>query len=182
MPKDPHDNISNTSSQNYVNPVNYEPINLDTGLTQDSVHTVFEFIEGKVDNYYTKPPITYDSKEEVQFLSIDESRTVDSQDELELWEPVEIPDIPTRIADEQVIEEFMLEEEETDFQSIDECNIVELQDKREIEECIVSEPAEVPDISIRFIEEQEIEESINEEECMKEEISDIILPEMCSAD
>ena len=79
------DNISNTSSQNNVNPVNYEPINLDTGLTQDSVHTVFEFIEGKVDNYYTELPINYDSKEEVQFLSLDESKTVDSQDELELW-------------------------------------------------------------------------------------------------
>ena len=52
LTKDPHDNIGNTSSQNYVNPVNYEPIYLDTGLTQVSVHTVFEFIEGKVDNYY----------------------------------------------------------------------------------------------------------------------------------
>ena len=99
-----------------------------------------------------------------------------------MWEPVEIPYIPTRVTDEQVIEEFMLEEEETDFQSIDECKIVELQDKQEIEECIVSEPVEVPDMSITVVEEQEIEESINKEECMKEEISDVILPEMCSAD
>ena len=165
-----------------MNPINYEPINLDTSLTQDSAHTVFEFIEGKVDNYYTKTPITYDSKEIVQVLSIDESITVDSQDEIELWEPVEMPDIPTRIADDQVIEKFMLEEEETDFQGIDECNIVELQNKQEIEECVVSEPVEVPDIPIRVVKEQEIEESIKEEECMKEESSDIILPEMCSTD
>ena len=37
-------------------------------------------------------------------------------------------------------------------------------------------------MSVRVIEEQEIEESINEEECMKEEISDIMQPEMCSTD
>ena len=154
LTKDPYDNISNTGSQNNVNPVNYKPIDLDTGLTQDLVHTVFEFIEGKLDNYYIQCTITYDSKEEVQFLSIDESKTVYSQDELELWEPVEIPDIPTRITDEQVIKEFMLEDEETDFQSIDECKIVELQDKWEMEEWVVSEPVEVPDMSIRVIEEQ----------------------------
>ena len=129
LTKDHHNNISNTSSQNYVNPVNYKPMNLDTGLTRDPVHTVFKFVEGKVDNYYTEHLITYDSKEEVQFLTIDESKTVDSQDELDLWEPLEMPYIPTRIADEQVIEEFMLEEEETDFQSIDEWKTVELQDK-----------------------------------------------------
>ena len=35
LTKDPHDNISNTSSQSNVNPGNYEPINLDTGLMQD---------------------------------------------------------------------------------------------------------------------------------------------------
>ena len=46
-----------------------------------------------------------------------------------------------------------------------------------MEECIV----EMPDIPIRVTEEKEIEESIKEEECIKE-ISDIILPEMCSTD
>ena len=51
LTKEPHDNINNTSLQNCVNPVNYAPINVDTGLTQDSVGTVF--VEGKVDNYYT---------------------------------------------------------------------------------------------------------------------------------
>ena len=46
-----------------------------------------------------------------------------------MWEPVEMSDIPTKITNEQVIEEFMLEEGEMDFKSIDECKIVELQDK-----------------------------------------------------
>ena len=41
LTKDPHDIIGNTSSQNYLNPVNYEPINLGTGLMQYIVHTVF---------------------------------------------------------------------------------------------------------------------------------------------
>ena len=36
-------------------------------------------------------------------------------DELELWEPVEMPDTPTRLADGLIIEGFMLEEEEIDF-------------------------------------------------------------------
>ena len=43
-----------------------------------------------------------------------------------------------------------------------------------------SQLVEVPDKSIRVIEEQE--ESINEEKVMKEEIRDIILSEMCSTD
>ena len=32
LTKEPHDNINNTNSQNYVNPVSYAPINVDTGL------------------------------------------------------------------------------------------------------------------------------------------------------
>ena len=35
LTKDHHDHISNTSSQSNVNPLSYEPINLDIGLTQD---------------------------------------------------------------------------------------------------------------------------------------------------
>ena len=89
---------------------------------QDSVHTVFEFVEGKVDNYYTENPITCDSKEEVQIQSIDKSITVDSQDELDLWKPVEIPDTLTKFADGQILEEFMLEEE-IEFQGIDKCKM-----------------------------------------------------------
>ena len=41
-----------------------QPINVDTGLTQDSLDTVF--VEGKVDNYYTEMTITCDSEEEVK--------------------------------------------------------------------------------------------------------------------
>ena len=88
LTKDLHDIIGNTISQNYVNPVNYKPTNVDTSLIPDSVHTVFEFIEGKVDNYYTETPITYDSEEETEIQVIDECKTVDLQDELDLWKPV----------------------------------------------------------------------------------------------
>ena len=73
-----------------MNPVNYAPINVDTGLTQDSVDTVL--VEGKVDNYYTETTITFDSEEEVQIQNIEEGNiTVDSHDELGLWEPEQIP-------------------------------------------------------------------------------------------
>ena len=82
LTKVPHDNINNTSSQNYVNPVHYAGINLDTGLTQDSVDTVF--VEGKVDNYCTENTITCDSEEEVQIQNIEEGNiTVDSHDKLD---------------------------------------------------------------------------------------------------
>ena len=52
---------------------------------------------------------------------------------------VEMPDIPIRIADDQVIEEFMLEE--IDFQGINKCKTVELQvaDESELEECMQEE-------------------------------------------
>ena len=65
-----------------------------------------------------------------------------------------MPDIPTRITDDQVIEEFMLEE--IDSQCIDECKIVKLQD-----------------VPIKVVNEQELEE------CMQEEVvSDMTLPEI----
>ena len=71
--KDPHVNVSNTGFQNNVNPVNCEPVDFDTGLMQDSVCTVIEYVEGKVDNYYTETPVTFDSKEEedIDFHRID---------------------------------------------------------------------------------------------------------------
>ena len=101
-----------TSSQNYVNPVNYAPINVDTGLTQDSVDTVF--VEGKVDNYYTETTITCDSEEEVQIQNIEEGNImVDSHDELDLWEPEYIPHAFIRFPEGQILDEFMLEEETT---------------------------------------------------------------------
>ena len=106
--KDPLVNVSNADSQTNVNPVNYKPIDFDTGLTQGSVNTVFEFIEGKVDNYYTETPITCDGEEEVQIQNIEEeSITVHSQDELDLWEPEHTPDTPTRLTDGQILEEYV---------------------------------------------------------------------------
>ena len=83
-------------------------------------------------------------------------------------------DTSTRLIDGQTVEEFMLEEEEIEFQGIDECKIVELKDEQEIEECIASETVEFREILVRVIYEQE--------ECIKEEISDMSLPEMCSTD
>ena len=63
--KDHHDHISNTNSQSNINPVNYEPINLGTSLTQDvqenvesiqSLSIVTTIIEGKVDDYSVTSP------------------------------------------------------------------------------------------------------------------------------
>ena len=71
-----------------------------------------------------------------------------------------MPNIPTRITDDQVIEEFMLEEEEIDSQGIDECKTEKLQD-----------------IHIEVANEQELEE------CMQEEVvSDMTLPEIYRVD
>ena len=65
-------------------------MNVDTDLTQDSVDTAF--VEGKVDNYYTETTITCDSEEEIQIQNIEEGNImVYSHDELDLWEPEQIP-------------------------------------------------------------------------------------------
>ena len=150
MIKEPYDNINNTSTQNYVNPVNYEPINVDTDLTQVPVDTVF--VEGKVDNYYTETTITCNSEEEVQIQNIEEGNImVDSHDELDLGEPEQIPHTLIRLTEGQILEEFMLEEIE--FQGIDKCKIVELPYEQEINECVVSVLVENPDLLVRFIEE-----------------------------
>ena len=93
-----------------MNPVNYVPINVDTDLKQDSIDN--ESVEGKADDYYTKTTITCDSEEEVQIQNIEEGNiTVDSHDELDLWEPEQIPHTFIRLAEGQILEEFMLEEE-----------------------------------------------------------------------
>ena len=113
LTKEPHVNVCITSSQNYVNPVNYESTNVGTSLTQESVDT--EFIEEKVDNYYTTTPVNFGSKEEEDtgFHRIDVCDMVELQDfpttimdELELWESIEIPDTPIRLAEGQILEEF----------------------------------------------------------------------------
>ena len=60
--KEPHVNVSNTSFQNYVNPVNYESTDMGTSLIQDPIDT--EFVEGKVNNYYVEPTIIGNSNSE----------------------------------------------------------------------------------------------------------------------
>ena len=154
LTEDHHDNISNTNSQSNMNPVNYEPINLDIGLTQDvqenvecvqSISVPTKIIEGDIGDYSIQHSITSPYKENIQ--------------DIDIYDTVEMPDIPTRIADDQVIEEFMLEEEEIDFQGIDECKIVELQD-----------------VPIEVANEQEIEE------CIVEVVSDMTLPQVYRVD
>ena len=44
---------------------------------------------------------------------------VDSHDELDLWEPEQIPHALIRLMEGQILEEFMLEEIE--FQGLDKC-------------------------------------------------------------
>ena len=148
--KETHVNVSIASSQNYVNPVDYESIHVDTSLTQESVD--MEFIEEKVDNYYTSTPVTFE-EEDTDFHRIDVCDMVELQDlpckivevdmqdfpttimdELVLWESIEIPGTPIRLVEGQILEEFMLEEE-IEFQGIGKCKIVELPDKQDIERC-----------------------------------------------
>ena len=155
LAKDQHDNISNTNSQSNVSPVNCEPINLETSLTQDlqenveyiqSVSIVTTSIEGKVYDYPIQHSVTSSHEENIQ--------------DIDIYDMVEMPDISTKITDDQVIEEFMLEEEEIDFQGIDEYKIQKLQDM----------PIEVANG-------QELEE------CMQEEVvSDMTLPEIYRVD
>ena len=102
LAKDQHENISNTNSQSNMNPVNCEPINLDTSLTQDlqenvesiqSVSIVTTSIEGKVGNYPIQHSLTSPYEENIQNIDI--------------YDMVEMPDISKRITDGQVIEEFV---------------------------------------------------------------------------
>ena len=115
--KDPHVNISNTSSQNY------ESINAGLELTQESVDT--EIIEES----------DRDSEEEIHFLDLDECEIID---ELDFRELEQIPHVMVKLTEGQVLEEFMLEEE-IEFQEMDKC-IVELPDKQEIDREMVVLP------------------------------------------
>ena len=103
-----------------MNPVNYEPINLDISLTQDLQENV-ESVQsisvptkniGEMDDYIIQHSVISPHEKNIQ--------------DIDICYMVEMPDIPTRITDDQVIEEAMLEEE-IDFQGIDECKIMELQ-------------------------------------------------------
>ena len=100
LTKDNHDNISITNSQSNMKPVNYEPINLDTGLTQDleenvetiqSVSIVTTINEGKVGDY------------SIQHSVISPHENIQN---IDIYDVVEMPAISTRITDDQVIEEF----------------------------------------------------------------------------
>ena len=98
---------------------------------------------------------------------------VDSHDALDLWEPEQIPHALIRLAEGQILEEFMLEEE-IKFQGIDKCKIVELPDKQEIERCIDRETVGLPEMPVRIAYEQE--------EHIEEEICDRSLPKMYRAE
>ena len=122
LAKDQCENISNTNSQSNVNPVNCEPINLDIGLTQDlqenvesvqSISIVTTSIEEKIDYYTIQHSVISSHEEDIQ--------------DIDIYDMVEMPNIPIRITDDQVIEEFM-SEEEIDSQVIDECKTEKLQD------------------------------------------------------
>ena len=151
LTKDIYNNISSTSSQSDVNPVNYGPENLGTGLTQNSdSEESIEVVGDGEELIESIEGINVCDTVELQDLPC-RIVEVDMQDfpttivdELELWELIEIPGIPISLAEGQVLEEFMLEEE-TDFWGIDKCKIVELPDKQEIERCVS------PEISVRMV-------------------------------
>ena len=119
LTNDIHDNISSTSLQSDVNPVNYRPENVGTGLTQNADSEESIEVVGDCDD-----PI--ESIEEINVCDMVELQDlpcriveVDMQDfpttivdELELWELIEIS--PIRLAEGHILEEFMLEEE-TEF-------------------------------------------------------------------
>ena len=90
-----------------------------------------------------------------------------------MWEPEQIPHALIRLAEGQILEEFMLEEE-IEFQGIDKCKIVELRDKQEIERCIARETVGLPEMPVRIAYEQE--------ECIEEEICNRSLPKMYRAE
>ena len=180
LTKDIYHNISSTSLQSDVNPVNYRQENLGTGLTQnshseESIEVVgngeelIESIEGL--NVYDMVELQDLLCRIVEVDMQDFPTTI--VDELELWELIEIPGIPISLAEGQVSEEFMLEEE-IELQGIDQCKMVErgidrktieLPDKQEIERCVL------PEISVRM--------ACKQEECIEKEIFDRSLPELC---
>ena len=102
LTEDPHVNTSDISSQNYANSIDYKSVNEDTRFTQESVDT--EYIEESNSDS--------NSGEEVQILDLDECEIID---ELDLWELEQIPHAVVRLAEGQVLEEFMLEEEICDM-------------------------------------------------------------------
>ena len=181
-----------------MNPVNYEPINLDTGLTQDlqenvesiqSVSVVTTIIEGKVDDYSIQHSIASPHEENIQ--------------DIDIYDMVEMPDVPTRIADDQVIEEFMLgDEKDTDLiqesqEDFDFRDGVEIElNEGKADNYYLEYPFtyEYGEVDFQRIDKSEITVKLQEipikvaneqerEECMQEEVvSDITLPEIYRVD
>ena len=126
MTEAPQANVSSISSQNY------ESINADLDLSQDSVG--IEFLEESNSDS--------DSEEGIQFLDLGECEIIDEIDFRELEQ------IPHAMVKESKLKGFMSEEEiecegklegfmseaEIDFQDIDRCEEVELLDEQCIEE------------------------------------------------
>ena len=170
LTKDIYHNISSTSSLSDVNPVNYGPENLGSGPTQNSDSEEGIEVVGNGEEPIESIEVTnVCDMVELQDLSC-RIVEVDMQDfpttivdELELWELIEIPGIPINLAEGQVLEEFMLEEE-TDFWGIDKCKIVELPNKQEMKRCVS------PEISVRM--------ACKQEEFTKEEICNRSLSEL----
>ena len=167
-----------------TNQASYEPVKFDTCLVQNFENSQSLDIDTCLTQNYDpcwaqdsqKIPeiidiieVPNESEVKTEIQNIDECKIVDLQEELDLWEPEQIPDTPITLVEGQILQEFMLEEE-IEFQGIDKCNIIELPDEQEINRCVVSELVENVDLLVRFSEKQEIEESI------KEGVSDIILP------
>ena len=138
-----------------------------------------EFIEGEVDNYSIQLSVSYVC--EIDYQIIDKSETT------------ELQDVPIQVAIEQEIEECIEEvvsdmtlsemystdvkintDMKLEVPTIKSCETVDLQYEQETEECIASETVELSDIPVRIAYEQE--------ECIKGEISDMILTGKCTAE
>ena len=178
LTKEIHNNDDSTNSQNnhasyeMINAystqdsANYETIDSNTCSKQDSLDS--EMIE--FDTSLTQHSVDSES------IDIDPYLGQDSEKNTEIIQDIEVPIEFIEGKIENYSTEPSITYESEGFQSIDECKTIDIQDEQEIEECIVSETVELPDIPIRDIEEQEIEE------CIEEVVSDMTLPKLCSAD
>ena len=153
LAKDSHLNVSSVISQNY------ESINADLDLTQESVDT----------KYIEESNSDSDREEEIQILDLSKCEIIDEIDLRELEQ------IPHAMVKEGKLEGFM-SEEEIEFQDIDICKKVELPHEQGIEECIDRKKCVIRllEIPVRIAYEQE--------ECIEEEICDMSLPKLYRAE
>ena len=177
LAKDIHDNISSTSSQSDLNPMNYEPESLGTGLTQNAVlEESIEVVGNGKELIESIEEIDVYDMVEMQDLSYS-TVAVDVQNMPYFTVEVDVQDlqdVPTKIIDElelsdiHLIEKYILDKEEIEAQEMEEC-IVELPDKQEIDrEMVVL--AEMP-----------VRMACEQEDCIEEEIFIRSLPELCKA-